>query len=553
MKKKLRVIALGGLNEVGKNLTVYEYGRDMIVVDCGLKFPDDSMPGVEFVIPDMTYLIENKARLKGLIITHGHEDHIGALPYLYRDLACPIYTGKLTAGLIAKKLEEHSGINTPKMHIIDGDSSIKLGGFTIDFIRVTHSIPDSFALAIHTDLGSILHTGDFKVDFTPIDQRPIDLQKLAEIGSKGVLLLLADSTNADRPGFTLSEATVGTTLENIFFAAEEGRIIVSSFSSNVHRIQQVVNAAHLAGRKVALTGRSMLSTIGVAEDLGYINVPEEIKLDIEDINSYPDNEVCIITTGSQGEKLAGLSRIASGTHPHVQLRSGDTVVLSSSAIPGNEKSVFNVINKLYAKGANVIYSELADVHVSGHARREELKLMHSLIKPKYFLPIHGEYAHLMRHIEIAEELGLSSSRCFVMENGDVLEYDGKDFSKLSKVQVGEVLIDGSAHSDIGEKVIKERQLMASEGLVCINICLNAENDLVYPISLASRGFITTEGETELFKMAETRITDRIRTLKSSPDVEIDKLRQQMTNSLNELFFKTTRRRPLILLNLIRLD
>lgn len=553
MKKKFRIIPLGGLNEIGKNLTAYEYGKDIILVDCGVKFPEDDMLGVDLVIPDFSYIIENASKIRGLFVTHGHEDHIGAIPFLLREIDVPIYASKFTIGLISRKLKEHTDIKKPRLITIDPKNPIKIGGFELDFIRVTHSIPDALSFVISTDMGKVIHTGDFKVDYTPIDDMPIDLQKFADIGAGRVLALLADSTNADRHGFSMSEASVGATFESIFRTESEHRIIVASFSSNVHRLQQVINAAHLYGRKVSLVGRSMLNTTQVAEELGYINIPSDIKLDLQDIDAYPDNEVCIITTGTQGERLAGLSRMANNEHHSVKVREGDTVILSSSAIPGNERAINGVINKLYALGANVIYNELADVHVSGHAKREELKLIQSLVKPEFFIPVHGEYAHLMQHVSIAQELGMSKDNIFVMENGDVLEYDGESFKIVSKVQAGAVLIDGSASSDIGNKVLKERQIMSREGVLSVALCLDDDLELLAEPQLSSRGFVSADEEAEILKAASEVIVNKIYSLSSKGNMEYGKLKQQINAGLNELFYKRTMRRPLIIINIVRAE
>ncbi len=550
MNKSFKIIPLGGLNEVGKNITAYEYGNEIILVDCGIKFPEDDMLGVDIVIPDFTYIYENQDRVRALLITHGHEDHIGAIPFLLKDVDIPIYASKFTMGLINKKIDEAEDVKNPRLITINPEKPLKIGSFEIDFIRVTHSIPDALAFAITTPLGTVIHTGDFKVDYTPIDDKPIDLQKFADIGAGKVLALLADSTNADRDGFSMSEASVGITFENIFRAADQGRIIVASFSSNVHRLQQVISAAHLNGRKVSLTGRSMLSNIRVAEELGYINIPDEIKVDLDDIESYPDNEICIITTGTQGERLAGLSRMANGEHRSVKINEGDTVILSSSVIPGNEKSIFNVISKLYALGANVIYNELADVHVSGHAKKEELKLIHSLVKPEYFIPVHGEYVHLMKHVEIARELGMSNDNIFVIENGDVLEYDGEALRLSGKVEAGEVLIDGSADSDIGNRVIKERQIMSREGVVSVALGINEEGELIGNIEINTKGFVSPEDEEDVLSGVEEMLLEKLFSEDAKHGFQEVKLRQDIISVLNGVFYSRTKRRPLILVSII---
>lgn len=419
-KKKLRIIPLGGLGEIGKNITVFEYGEDIIVVDCGIAFPEDDMLGIDLVIPDVTYLNKNKEKIKGIILTHGHEDHIGALPYVLKDINVPVYGTKLTLGLLEQKLEEHELLGIVKLKTVKQSDVIQLGCFKVEFIRSSHSIADSVALAIFTPAGIIVHTGDFKVDYTPIEGEPIDLARLAELGKKGVLLLMADSTNVEREGYTMSERTVGQTLDEIFMDSKS-RILVATFASNVHRVQQVINAAVKFKRKVAICGRSMVNVVNVAMELGYMNVPEGVIIDIDNINKYPPEKLVIITTGSQGEPMSALSRMASGEHRKVEIVAGDQVIISATPIPGNEKFVSRVVNDLFKKGAKVIYEALADIHVSGHACQEELKLIHSLIKPKYFVPVHGEYRHLKQHGNLAHELGMPKENIFIMDIGNVLE------------------------------------------------------------------------------------------------------------------------------------
>ena len=418
---KLKIIPLGGLREIGKNITVIEYKDDIVVIDCGMLFPEDDMLGIDIAIPDITYLIKNKSKIRGILLTHGHEDHIGGLPYFLKELNVPVYGTRLTLGLLDNKLKEHNLNNKVNLVQVKAGDKLKLGSFSIEFIRTTHSIPDSVAIAINTPVGMVVHTGDFKIDFTPINEETIDLHRFAELGRKGVLVLLADSTNVERPGYTMSERTVGDTFNDIFSKAEE-RIIVATFASNIHRIQQVINAAEKYGRKVTVSGRSMINTLNVACELGYIKMEEGTLIDINDMNKYKNNELVILTTGSQGETMSALSRMAFSEHKKIQLVPEDTVVVSASPIPGNEKTVFKVINRLIEIGTKVIYESLADVHVSGHACQEELKLMHTLLKPKFFIPVHGEFRHLKRHAELAMELGMPKENIFIANNGDVIEF-----------------------------------------------------------------------------------------------------------------------------------
>ncbi|NMB28038.1 MAG: ribonuclease J, partial [Tissierellia bacterium] len=437
---KLKIIPLGGLGEVGKNITVFEYKDDIMVIDCGLSFPDEEMLGIDVVIPDITYLLKNKDKIKGIVLTHGHEDHIGALPYILKKLDVPIYGTKLTLGLVDNKLREHR-LNNVEAHEIKANDIIKLGCFTVEFIKTSHSIPDSVALAISTPVGIVVHTGDFKIDYTPIGDNLIDLHKFAEIGSKGVLALLADSTNVERPGYTMSEKTVGDTFNDIFLKAPQ-RIIVATFASNVHRVQQVIDAAELYNRKVIVSGRSMINTVNVSRELGYLKMKEGTLIDINDMDKYQSNQIVILTTGSQGEPMSALTRMAFSEHRKIELVPEDLVVISASPIPGNEKTVFRVINKLMEIGTKVIYESLADVHVSGHACQEELKLIHTLLKPKFFIPVHGEHRHLKRHGELAEDLGMSKENIFIANNGSVIEFT-KDTGIMNEyVQAGNILVDG---------------------------------------------------------------------------------------------------------------
>ncbi|MCD6436099.1 MAG: ribonuclease J, partial [Clostridiales bacterium] len=496
-EKKLKIIPLGGMNEIGKNMTIFEYDNDIIVIDTGLKFPEDNMLGIDIVIPNITYLEKNKDKIRGIVFTHGHEDHIGAIPYVLKKIDAPLYGTKLVLGLIKNKLKEHKDIVNTKLINKNPGDKFKLGKFELEFIHVSHSIPDAVAIAIRTPEDLIVHTGDFKIDYTPIDGNVIDLPRFAELGQEGVTLLLGESTNAERDGHTMSESTVGETFEQIFRHAK-GRIIVASFSSNIHRIQQIVNAAVLENRKVSISGRSMLNVTGVAIELGYLKLPKDTIIDVMDIDRYPDNEVVLITTGSQGEPMSALSRMANKNHRFVQIRKNDTVVLSSSPIPGNEKSIKNVINRLLETGANVIYESLADVHVSGHACREELKLIHTLVKPKYFIPIHGEYSHLKHHYDLAISLGMDASNIFILENGDVVEITNGNLVKENKVTSGIVLIDGLGIGDVGNIVLRDRKILSEDGLIIVVIALDKETgNLKSGPDIISRGFVYVRESEEL--------------------------------------------------------
>ncbi|MDD4376965.1 MAG: ribonuclease J, partial [Eubacteriales bacterium] len=464
-KKKpegLKVIPLGGLNEIGKNMTLLEYKDEILIIDCGLSFPEDEMFGIDIVIPDFSYLAKNSDKIIGMFITHGHEDHIGGIPYLLKELNVPIYGTRLTLGLVGNKLKEHC--LTANLNIVKPGQKIKLGSFNIEAIRTTHSIADAICLAIDTPVGLVFHTGDFKIDYTPIDGEPIDFTKLAEISRRGVTLMLADSTNALRPGFTSSEKAVGQTLDNIF-RDSESRIIIATFSSNVHRVQKIVDIAASYGRKVAVSGRSMENVVALAVELGYLNIPANTLVDVKKIKNIPDKELVIITTGSQGEPMSALSRMATNDHKTVKLKKGDMVIFSSSPVPGNEKTVTNVVNKLFEKGVNVIYNDIADIHVSGHACQEELKLMHSIIKPKYFMPVHGEYRHLISHAHLAESLGMKSNNIFILENGDQLTLTKRNAElKTNVVSSDAVLVDGLGVGDEGNIELRDRKLLSETGL-----------------------------------------------------------------------------------------
>ncbi|PID80233.1 MAG: ribonuclease J [Clostridiales bacterium] len=546
MKKVLKIIPLGGLNEIGKNMTAYEYGNNIVIVDCGVKFPEDEMLGIDLVIPNFNYLIENKEKIRALLITHGHEDHIGGIPFFLQDIDVPIYTAKLTAALIRRKLEEHPQLPKVRINEITDGQEIKIGPYVVEFIRVNHSIPDAMAICIKTPLGAIIQTGDFKVDYTPIDNKPINLQRFAELGHEGVLALLADSTNAARPGYTMSESSVGDTFETLFRHADDKRIIVASFASNVHRLQQIVNAAIINDRKVAFSGRSMLNTVRVATEIDYLNIPENALIDVEDANRYPDNEICIVTTGSQGESMAALTRMANNDHFSVQIREGDLIILSSTPIPGNEKSVSRVINKLYEQGAEVVYNKLADVHVSGHACQEELKIIHSLVKPKYFIPVHGEFTHLMQHAGLAQKMGMGKDDIFIIENGDVIEFSAQGAKRAGKVESGSTLIDGLGVGDIGNVVLRDRRILSEEGLIMIVVAMNGDGKFLSGPDLVSRGFIYIRESEEFMNTARQKLQSKMAHIENEGIKEWAKVKSLLKNELSQYIYQEMRRRPIIL-------
>ncbi len=546
MKKALRVIPLGGLNEIGKNMTAYEYGNNIVIVDCGVKFPEDEMLGIDLVIPNYNYLIENKEKIRALLITHGHEDHIGGIPFFLQDIDVPIYTAKLTAALIRRKLEEHPQLPKVRINEVVDGQVIKIGPYEVEFIGVNHSIPDAMAICIKTPVGAIIQTGDFKIDHTPIDNKPINLQRFAELGHEGVLALLADSTNASRPGYTMSESSVGDTFETLFRHADNARIIVASFASNVHRLQQIVNAAIINDRKVAFSGRSMLNTVRVATEIGYLNIPENAQIDVEDANRYPDNEICIVTTGSQGESMAALTRMANNDHFSVQIREGDLIILSSTPIPGNEKSVSRVINKLYEQGADVVYNKLADVHVSGHACQEELKIIQSLVKPKYFIPVHGEFTHLMQHASLAQKMGMGKDDIFIIENGDVIEFSEQGAKRAGSVEAGSTLIDGLGIGDIGNVVLRDRRILSEEGLIMIVVAMNGEGKFLSGPDLVSRGFIYIRESEEFMNTARQKLQSKMAHIENEGIKEWAKVKSLLKNELSQYIYQEMRRRPIIL-------
>ena len=541
---KLKIIPLGGLEQIGMNITAFEYEDSIIVVDCGLAFPEDDMLGIDLVIPDITYLKNNADRVKGFIITHGHEDHIGALPYVLKQLNVPVYGTKLTIGLIDNKLEEHNLTRSVKRKVIRHGQSINLGAFRIEFIKTNHSIADASALAIFSPAGIVIHTGDFKVDYTPVFGDAIDLQRFGELGKKGVLALMCDSTNAERPGFTMSERTVGKTFDNIFAEHKNTRIIIATFASNVDRVQQIINSAYKYGRKVVIEGRSMVNVITTAAELGYLDIPENTLIDIETMKNYPDEQMVLVTTGSQGESMAALSRMAANMHRKVQVKSGDTVILSSNPIPGNEKAVSKIINELTMMGANVIFQ---DVHVSGHACQEEIKLIYSLVHPKYAIPVHGEYRHMKAQADIAAALGIPKDNIFILHSGDVLELDEKKAEISDHVPCGSILVDGLGVGDVGNIVLRDRQHLAEDGILIVVLTLERfSNQLLSGPDIVSRGFVYVRESEGLMEEARHVVEDAITDCMDKHVSDWGKIKNVIKDSLSDFLWKRTKRSPMIL-------
>ena len=544
LNSKLKIIPLGGLEQIGMNITAFEYEDSIIVVDCGMAFPEDDMLGVDLVIPDVTYLKENIDRVKGFFITHGHEDHIGSIPYVLKDVNVPIYATKLTIGLIEHKLEEHDMLKKVKRKVVSYGQHINLGCFRVEFIRTNHSIQDAAALAIYSPAGIVVHTGDFKVDYTPVFGDAIDLARFGEIGKKGVLALLCDSTNAERSGFTLSEKSVGITLDHIFADHRKQRIIIATFASNVDRVQQIINSAHKFGRKVAIEGRSMVNTIKIASELGYLTLPDNILIEGEMLKNYPDEQTVIITTGSQGESMAALSRMAAGTHRKISIKPNDTIVFSSSPIPGNEKSVTGVINELMRKGADVIFQ---DVHVSGHACKEDIKLIYSLVNPQYCIPVHGEYKHLIAQAKIAEELGYDKEDIILLSSGDVLELDEESAKVTGRVQVGNVMVDGLDVGDVGNIVIRDRQRLAEDGIIIVVMTLEAGSGQVLAgPDIVSRGFVYVRNSESLMDEAQAVLNDTMEYCMSHHITDWGKIKGMVKDALGDFVWKETKRRPMIM-------
>ncbi len=542
--KGLKIIPLGGLEQIGMNITAFEYNDSIIVVDCGLSFPEDDMLGIDLVIPDVTYLKENLSKVKGFVITHGHEDHIGSLPYILKDVNVPIYATKLTIGIIENKLKEHNLLKTTKRKVIKYGQSINLGCFRIEFIRTNHSIADAASLAIFTPVGTIVHTGDFKVDYTPVFGSTIDLQRFGELGKKGVLALLCDSTNVERPGYTMSERTVGKTFDNIFAENIRSRIIVATFASNVDRVQQIINSAAKYGRKVVIEGRSMVNIITTATELGYITIPDNMLIDIEQMKNYPDEQIVLITTGSQGETMAALPRMAASIHKKVSIKPGDTVIFSSTPIPGNEKPVFKVINELSMKGAKVIFQ---DTHVSGHACQEEIKLMYALTKPKYAIPVHGEYRHLLKHSEVAQSMGVPKENVFLLSSGDVLEFKDDNVGIVGKVPAQGIFVDGLGVGDVGNIVIRDRQHLSENGLLIVVITLEKyTNQILAGPDIVSRGFVYVRESENLMEEARIVVSEALEKCLSKNTTDWGKMKTVVKDSLSDYVWKKTKRNPMIL-------
>lgn len=542
-KESLRIIPLGGLGEIGKNITAIEYEDEIIVIDCGISFPDEDMYGIDLVIPDIKYLLDNKDKVKGLFLTHGHEDHIGAIPYILKQINMPVYGTKLTIGLVESKLKEHDMLPKTNLIPISPGESIKLNKLIIEFIRVTHSIAESCALAIHTPIGIILHTGDFKIDYTPIDGKVMDLNRIAQLGQEGILLLMADSTNVERAGHSLSEKIIGETLNRIISNAN-GRVIVATFASNIHRMQQIADASMMYNRKIVFSGRSMENISNVAMDLGYLHIPKESIVGIEDLNRYPSDKITIITTGSQGEPMAGLSRIAYGSHRHISIEQDDLFIISASPIPGNDKLVSRVINQLYRKGVEVIYEDLEDIHVSGHAYKEELKLIHTLVKPKYFMPVHGEYRHLKHHSDLALKLGMDKSNVFTLETGQVLEISQDKAIATEKVHTGVVFVDGIGIGDVGNIVLRDRRDLARDGMVTIVVAINKETySIVSGPDIITRGFIYARESEGLIKKIKDVAKEEIEICLENNIIEWQVLKSGVRKSVEQLLYHKTKRRP----------
>ena len=546
MAEKLKLISLGGLGEIGKNLTVYEYGQDILIVDCGLGFPDDEMYGVDIVIPDTTYLVKNKSRIRGIVLTHGHEDHIGALPYVMRDIDAPIFASPLTAGLIQIKLAEHKLLDKVKIEVRNAGDTFKLGCFKVEFIHVNHSIPDAVALAIKTPVGMIIHTGDFKVDMTPISGGMINLARLGELGNRGVLALLADSTNVEKAGFSPSESNVGGKLDELFRGCTH-RILVTTFASNVHRIQQVINCAARYGRRVAITGRSMENIMKLSTELGCMDVPEGTLVELNHIKGLPPEKVVIITTGSQGETMSALYRIAFSGHRQVEIQPGDRVIISASAIPGNEKTVSRVVDELFRKGADVIYDKASEIHVSGHGQREELRLMLSLTKPKFFIPLHGEYRHLHLHAKLAQQMGIPAKNTLISSIGSVIELTSRSLGLKGAVPSGRVLVDGTGVGDVGSVVLRDRKHLAQDGMLVVIVNLSSEDGgLITVPDIITRGFIYVKESDELLKELKDIVTATLNQCESQNIKDWSSLKSSIKADLSAYLYKKTKRNPMIL-------
>lgn len=545
-QQKLRIIPLGGLGEIGKNITAFETDEDIVIVDCGLAFPDGDMPGIDMVIPDVSYLVNHIHKVRAIALTHGHEDHIGALPYVLKDLNVPVYGTKLTIALVGKKLEEHGMKDKVHLQVVTAGQTVKFGSISVEFIHTTHSIADSCALAIDTPAGTVVHTGDFKIDFTPIEGEPLDLGRFAELGKKGVLLLMADSTGVERKGYTMSERTVGDRFVEIM-GETDGRILIATFASNIHRIQQIIDAAILYNRKVAVVGRSMENVLEMAIELGYMHVPEGVLIDVDQIDNYPDEEIVIITTGSQGEAASALTKIASSEHRKVAIKEGDTVIVSASAIPGNEKYISKVINDLFRKGANVIYEALAEIHVSGHARQEELRIIHDLVKPKYFMPVHGEFRHLIHHARLAESMGMYPEEIFILDNGDVLSIDKTGAKVTEQVPCGTVLVDGLGVGDVGNVVLKDRKILSEDGLIIVVISYDPESETVVAgPEVISRGFVYVKESDDLIEEIKQISMKAFEKAEDKRKGDWTNKKNLIRDNIRNFVFEKTKRKPMIL-------
>ena len=545
--KPIKVSFLGGLNEVGKNMTLFEYGEDMFLVDCGLAFPDQDMLGVDLVLPDFTYVERNADRIRGIVITHGHEDHIGGLPYLLKVLNVPVYGTKLTIGLIQGKLREHGLLNSASLNVIKPGDVITLGGFTVEAIHVNHSIPDALGLAIRCEGGTIVHTGDFKIDTAPIDGGMMDLGRLAEIGQEGVLCLMSDSTNAERPGFTESERKVGESFETLFRKAGNNRIIVATFSSNIHRVQQIMNVAASLGRKVALVGRSLENVVSISAELGYLNIPEGIVIDINMINRYPADKLVIITTGSQGEPMSALTRMAFSDHRKVEIHPNDYVIISATPIPGNEKTVSRVVNELMKLGADVVYEKMYEVHVSGHACQEELKMIMGIVKPKYFIPVHGELKHLRKHAGLALSMGIPKENILIADNGRVAEISKKALRCTSTVPAGRVFVDGYGVGDVGSVVLRDRKHLAQDGLVIVAVCIDRESGMIVSgPDVVTRGFVYVKESEELINAAREVAVEAIEAQTDGGYFDWNSIKASLRDEISHLMYERTKRSPMIL-------
>lgn len=545
-ENSVKVIPLGGLGEIGKNITAIQYKDEIIVIDCGLAFPEEEMYGVDLVIPDISYLLSNSEKVKGIFLTHGHEDHIGSLPYVLKQLNVPVYGTRLTLGIVENKLKEHEILSNCKLHGVEAGDTIKIGNLSIEFIRNTHSIADSCSLAIHTPVGTIIHTGDFKVDYTPVDGLVMDLGRISQLGKKGVLLLMADSTNVHRSGHSIPEKAIGETLTRIFSTAE-GRVIVATFASNIHRMQQIVNASVKYGRKVVFSGRSMENISEVAMELGYLHIPEGYLISVDDMNNYTNDKITIITTGSQGEPMAALARIAFSTHRKIKIEPKDLFIISASPIPGNEKLISRVINQLYKRGADVIYEDLEEVHVSGHAYKEELKLIHTLVHPKYFMPIHGEYRHLRYHAKLAHKLGMEEENIFTLDTGEVLELSDNEAKISGKVRSGSVFVDGIGVGDVGNIVLRDRKYLAQDGMLTIVVTIEKESySIISGPDIITRGFVYVKESEDLINKTKEIARKELEGCLENKIVEWYVLKSNMKNSVERYLYEKTKRRPIVL-------